>query len=429
MIPNLRPLISSMTQLVFLQYPDLPEYDVNLDGAYWINTNYNYSSTVATRWVTVPDSAQLNDYTYTTDLPSALLNVQLPIANSTTTAVLWTCSIDARWAGGTNQGGPVGFTDVEYVETATIQNTRSPPDELGHSFNFLPVNDSSWRRVRMDMDWLSTLTPSFSSNNSVSDWTSLSSLLHTIGLDNSTGLIVEWGDIGPTLEVVIAVLVANGLSRQGYSNNIGNPTQIDDGNNLLAWDDSLESRASILAGTYTFPLPSPIGTTAAPPTVTTQLKLSITVTGFAYSADSAAYYLALTVLFVHAALALGHMIYLLITWRVFNDAWNSVVGLLLLAVVSGIRVPGVSSSSNSSSSNSNSNNSSSGAGAHQAFRNVGTGVEKYRTFSTRAYIRAVPSLEGASNGQAGAVEEDVALLFGEAMGKGLPAVKIGENYG
>ncbi|MCJ1333845.1 hypothetical protein MMC10_010551 [Thelotrema lepadinum] len=372
---------------------------------------------VATRWVPVPETAQLQDQTRT----SAFINIQMPLGPSNnTTTVIYTCSVDARWAMGTNKGGPIGYIDVEYVQSATIKNTRPPEANMtGHSFNFLPVDDGTWRRVRMDLDWLNTLTPPLSTNDSVSDFTSLSALITAVGLDNSTGLIIEWENGIATLEVVIAALVTNGLSRQGYTANVGTPQHISDRDRLVPWTSSPDTQSSIIAGTYSFPSPSPDATTARP-AAATELTLSITAAGYAYKADSAAYFLALTVLFAHAALALGHILYLCLFSRITSEAWDSLVGLLLLAIVSGKRTL----------------TTSSGGSGSQTFPNAGAWVERYRTFSTRAGVRAVPSQTIAAKGnssnnahQTGKVEEDVALLFGDALGNGMPALKVGEKYG
>ena len=325
---------------------------------------------------------------------------------------------------GTNKGGPIGYTNVEYVQSATIRSTRSPLDAAGHSFNFLPIDDGTWRRVRMDLDWLGSLTPSLSTNNSAQDWTSLSALINNIGLDNSTGLIVEWESGIATLEVIVAALVTNGLSRQGYTANVGTPEHIPDRDHLVPWDSSPDAQTSIIAGTYAFPSPTPNATTANP-VAATQLTLSITAAGYAYKADSAAYFLALTVLFAHAALALGHIIYLCIFSRITSEAWDSLVSLLLLAIVSGQRTLTASSSNSGASSSSSS----------QTFGNAGAWVERYKTFSTPAYVRAVPSRGSTSNGNGtnnvptGNVEEDVALVFGDALGNRLPALKVREKYG
>lgn len=214
----------------------------------------------------------------------------------------------------------MGDVDADYIQTATILNTRPFSADLkGYQYNFLPIDDGTWRRVQMDTEWLNGLTPPLPSNRP--GWNSLAALLTNIGLDNSTGLIFELNDVTSMLETVIATLVADGMSPQGYAGNTGPLQHFSDAQNLLPWDNSASSQQSMLAGSYSFPPPA--GTA-------TQLRWSVVVAGYAYRADSAAYYLALTVLFLHASLALGHMVYVLWT-RVCCDAWDSFVGLVVLA--------------------------------------------------------------------------------------------------
>lgn len=92
------------------------------------------------------------------------------------------------------------------------------------------------------------------------------------------------------------------MSRQGYAANGGSSRHFSDVLDLLPWDNSASSQQELLAGTYLFPLPA--GTA-------TRLHWSVVVGGYAYRADSVTYYLALTVLFMYAALALGHVAYML----------------------------------------------------------------------------------------------------------------------
>lgn len=336
--------------------------------------------------MTVPETARLSDNSYTTDLPSAFLSVQIPYSGSNNTGTTFTCSVDARWAMGIYSGGPVGDVDADYVQTATIQNTRPYPDLTGYQYNFLPVDDGSWRRVQIDTDWLNALTPTLS--NSTSGWTSLAALLTGMGMDNSTGEIIQWADVLSVLETVIAALVADGMSRQGYAANGGSSTQFSDALNLLPWDNSASSQQSLLAGMYAFP--SPEGTA-------TQLHWSVVVGGYAYRADSLAYYLALTVLFLHAALALSHVSYIL--WRrVCCDAWDSFIGLLVLAAKSG---------------------------AVDMFENASAGIERYRTMSTQVRIRASPT-----SGAGAANQEDVKILFGDqTLPAGYQTLEIDQTYG
>ncbi len=75
------------------------------------------------------------------------------------------------------------------------------------------MDDSTWRRLQIDLDWLNTLIPPLT--NIKSGYISLAALLTDMGIDNSTGIIVNWGDVSSVLEAVVAALVADDMSRQG----------------------------------------------------------------------------------------------------------------------------------------------------------------------------------------------------------------------
>ncbi|CAF9930488.1 MAG: hypothetical protein ALECFALPRED_004612 [Alectoria fallacina] len=164
--------------------------------------------------------------------------------------------------------------------------------------------------------------------------------------------------------------------------------------NLLPWDNSASSQQSLLAGTYVFP-PS-VGTA-------TPLHWSVVVGGYAYRADSLAYYLALTVLFVHAALALGHVVYGLRT-RVCCDAWDSLVGLMVLAANSGM---------------------AGASGIADVFENASAGIERYRTMDTQVRVRALPTSGASAAGQ-----EDVKNPFGDkTLAAEYRALEVDKTYG
>lgn len=294
---------------------------------------------------------------------------------------------------GIYDGTPVADLDADYIQSATIKNTRPVPDSAGYQYNFLPINDSSWRRVQISTGWLDNLTPRLSSN--MSDSSSLAALLTDAGLDNGTGLVIHWDDVPAPLESIIATLVADGMSRQGYAANGGSLSHFSDAQSLLQWDNSASSQSSILAGKYSFPRPAGNAT---------RLQWSVVVSGYAYRADSVAYYLALTVLFLHATLALGHVIYIL--WsRVCSNAWDSFISFIVLAAKSGIPQT---------------------HGSSDPFENASAGVERYQTMATEVRIRAMPS----SSGFATAGQEDLKILFGsEGLAPRYKALEIDKAYG
>ena len=206
--------------LMSSKYPDLPEYGIRLGLDYLIETNYSKPSNVSVQRRVVSETAPLTNNLTTTDLPSALLSVLIPYQNSSSAKTVFTCSIDARWAMGTHRGGPIGDGGwTSYIQTVEIQNNRRPKnaEKNGSAWNYLPINDGTWRRVQISNDWLQTLTPPLNQSNP--EWTTLSTLITDMGMDNSTGLISNWTVAGRALEHLIATLIADSMSRQGYSAN------------------------------------------------------------------------------------------------------------------------------------------------------------------------------------------------------------------
>lgn len=140
--------------------------------------------------------------------------MQLPYSGSNNTVFTYTCSVDALWTGSIYSGEPVGDVYADYTQTATIQNIRPPaPIFDGYQYTLLLMDDSTWRRLQIDLDWLNTLIPPLT--NIKSGYISLAALLTDMGIDNSTGIIVNWGDVSSVLEAVVAALVADDMSRQG----------------------------------------------------------------------------------------------------------------------------------------------------------------------------------------------------------------------
>lgn len=367
-------------------------------------------------WVPAPETAQLDDDSNTTYVSSAFINFQLPggpsISNST---VAFTCTVDVWWARGVQTGGSVGDENTDYIDTATILTaTTSDVDLESFMYKVIPVPGNSWRQVCIDPDWLATLTPPIS-KNSLPGENAMAALVSSSGLDNSTGMIDDWASVGYMFETIVGVYIADAMSRMGFTENIGYPL-----NSFVPampyWDNAPSSQTSLLSGVYEFTPPPGSGPA-------TKLNWSVTVSGYAYRADSAAYYLALTVLFVHALFALAHMVYLLRSCITRNawicEAWDSYLGLYTLAIVSA-------------------GSWTAAAGVQRIFHNAGVGIDHYRTYKTRACVR-VTSAANATNptgpsstaaGQSGGTGNDVALLFGDdSLRARLPELKVDEVYG
>ncbi|KAL6722368.1 hypothetical protein ACLMJK_001475 [Lecanora helva] len=264
-----------------LEYPLLPEHDYSpvdadslpIDGIL-IGSNQTVYPHISAYWIPAPEIGVVSNGSTTRDIASAYLNIIIPYDSNDdgdeykgiflplpnvpddanrTSAVLFACSVDARWAVSNYDGGPIGDLDQDYVQRTTVQHKRPFGNHKGYQYNFLPIDDGSWRRVQIDTDWLDALTPSLSSSGE--RYNALAYLLEDVGLGNSTGTVLHWSDVPSVIEGVISTLVADGMSRQGYAANGGNSHIFSDASLLLPWNNSAKDRSRILANEYTFPAP------------------------------------------------------------------------------------------------------------------------------------------------------------------------------
>ena len=291
---------------------------------------------ITTRWLQQETGPNLtfND-TIVDTYPSAFLTIQIPYPDSTTQGTVFTCSIDARWAEGNNVGTNVESTTDVFLQHGEVDSNAAV---FAYTDMILPVDDGTWRTVDLDLSWLEALTPALNgpadteSSHTLSletlqfpGWTTLSSIFHQAGYDNSTGDVDDWYELGQFTEMIIALLVADGMSRVGLTQNSGLVDQIGDfGNDYFPWLADANSLVSaLLSGGSAISPPDPVD---GP---TTGLDWTVFIEGYSYAADSTAYYLALTVLFVYMALALAHIGYTL-RKRWFSDCWNEVSEMLAL---------------------------------------------------------------------------------------------------
>ena len=239
-------------------------------------------------------------------------------------ASLFTCSVDARWTYGTNIGTALPNTD-NMVVSSSIAKSRKPTTRWTSSkLAFLPTQGPDWRTVGMDQEWLEALVPPVGLNAS-NGWTTLAKTFTDAGFDNSTGTVHgSWASLGSTIESTIATTIVEGMSRVGLSK-YPPMTQVFERDDFLTFDNgpgdtypfphSDSTRPwewdRLLQGTHDYVLP-PNGSSKDD---IIKLQWSVTVSGLAYSADSTAYYLALSLLFAHALLAALQILSMLITCR------------------------------------------------------------------------------------------------------------------
>ena len=327
----------SVTILNEFKFPILPAFAPVNDSLDWhttlqIGKTYG-TSLVSTQWVTVPEATKENHV-------AAAIAVEFSF-NSTSNPgrrdlAVFSCSIDARWAQSSNVGSGLPLTDNMVVYGA-LKSTKEPYDHpsglTGTTSSFLPVEGPEWRFASMDKGWLEALTPVLAGNRS-SGWTTAAAMLAYAGFDNSTGIITGWPTPQHTLETTIASIIVDGMSRIGLSDNGGNMHHVMP--DRYEWmrfspekDTNGDSYFDKMLWNETIVLP-PKGFDE---NELTKLHWSATVSGLAYKANSVSTYLALAVLFAHAAIALCHILYMLITRR-SSEAWDCIEELLVLAQLS-----------------------------------------------------------------------------------------------
>lgn len=357
----------------------------------------------------VPQSALLSNRSVTRDVPSALLNVAIPGNTTNDTAMVLTCSIDARWAMGDYQGGPITLTPWQYVQSAVMQSPNLfDADATGDPSNH---GNPSWRPVQIDMDWLESLTPPLDKDITYNSLAAILKATNSVLLENGT--YFQNFSHNVQVEIVVASLIADGMSRVG-SPGLGQVgAQYSNLLSFLPKEPSESIWKAFMAGTYKFPRP----VTGA----YTVIDWSVQVSGLAYHAESNADTLALVVLFVHAVLALAHIVYVLCN-RVFCSTWESFTSLVVLAAKSANKRA-------ESGEEADMNNTSS------LFRNAGSGIGRYRTMKTEVRIRTKkrPITNNPASGASNGTGQQVKLLFGPDEGKlaqaGFERLEVGNVYG
>lgn len=391
-------------------YPFLPRYSAKNDQQLLVPANFSNSTRVGTKWVNVPQSALLSNGSVTSDVPSALLNVAIPGNTTNYTAIVLTCSIDARWAMGDYQGGPITLIPWQYVQSAVMQSPNLfDADAAGDPSNH---DDPSWRPVQIDMDWLESLTPPLDKDITYTSLAAILTATNLVSLENSTNVQQLSHIVQPLVEIVVASLIADGMSRVGFAGLGQVGTQYLNSLSFLPKEPSESIWKAFMAGTYKFPRPATGSYTV--------LDWSVQVSGLAYP-ESNAYTLALVVLLLHAALALAHIAYVLRT-RVFCSTWESFTSLVVLAA-------------KSANKRAESGEEADMSDTYSLFRNAGSGIERYRTMKTEVRIRTKqrPGTNNPASVAASGTGQQVELLFDPDDGRlaqaGFEKLEIGKVYG
>ncbi|KAK3693060.1 hypothetical protein B0T22DRAFT_504410 [Podospora appendiculata] len=376
-----------------LPFPIITDLPTPRGAAYIIPFNTTGSplpNSTTTQWLPIPNQRCSTTYgSPTSNYPSAFLVIRtsdIPGLDSTVT-----CSVKAQWIPGrivhnyvcwgpqSLKGIPSDDDNDKLLDWATA---RSPAGQTAADFQRV---DAWGETVHLTPAWLNTLTPTLSPNvnNTPSPnggFTTLSSLLETfaqtdVHRDNARKVIFTF------TTMAIASFVADGLSRIAYAENKVNDlngdtvcTRVDappnPGNNLgntaaCRWEVSSSASTVdlfndlVTADAVLSPYPTPPISSRKENT----LKYYVTITGWGMKATSAAYYLALTVLWVYVAIALGHISWTWYRGRM-SGAWRSLTDFLVLSQTSPAPLA-----------------------AADAFRNTSTGVEAHETLRIAVRIR------------------------------------------
>lgn len=367
------------------------------------------SSSILTQWIPIPPNPPLPSNPRD-NYPSTFLAIQ--VSQNATSSIAYTCGIDARWVNGdasisnVAQNSPV----QEGVVTSKINLTGA--------FEFpryIPIDDGTWRQVSIDLDWLYTLTPLL--NNSGSQpplqsreslgWTSLSEMLTTAGFDNSTGLVqsdTAWGEATPSMECLIAILVAEGMARIGQTENGNNDIYFQNNEGDVFMNDGTTGVInSTMNAAWDSILLNDNKAIIPPPNVGDdniyKSNWTVTVTGFAYKRDGVSSWLAMSVLLLYSAFVLFHFFWWLIGTGESSDAWDSFEELIALSY-------------NSRPSH------------DSAMRNTSAGIRTKNPFKTSVRIRV---LDGEMKLPG---EEEVQLVLGPiSSGEGYKEVEADKLYG
>lgn len=280
---------------------------------------------IATHWVDIPPPETNNHLA-----AAILVEVYSDLGTNGRFVAPIACSIDSRWARGTNVGSALPVTD-NMVIFGSLTSTGAQAGDVG----FSPISGPEWRFAQLDKAWLEALLPLLGGANSTREmgWTTAASMFTYAGFDNSTGLVTEWATLCHTLESTIATLIVDGMSRIGLADNGGNLGHVMD---RYEWLDWLPSKSSdpgsyfdrLLDGkTIVLPPKTKNGATL------TCMHWDVAVSGLAYRASSTAIYLAIAVMLACTAIGACHSAHMLISRR-SSEAWDSIEEIIVLSQLS-----------------------------------------------------------------------------------------------
>jgi hypothetical protein len=232
-----------------------------------------------------------------------------------------------------------------------------PRNDQYHVNDLFQPTEGAWRRLNVTKSWFSALNFPVQEGlgtQSVNNITSIESLIMALG----TRFDVNDSHL-TRVEYAMATYFADALARAGTWRNIDitkpiHYTQV----NILNYRHAENWKARIIRGKEAYLRPD------VAEKDTTAFVMKQTITGYAYLVQSITDYLALAVLLIHLAIALGHTVLMLVT-RTSSGCWDTVPELLAVAQQS--------------------------EPSKVALQNTATGVYRMRTFGQRARMRVATS--------------------------------------
>jgi len=346
-----------------VQFPVLPAYTcpTGTQGVQLLEINQAPSSRVRTTWVRPMPLGPDNNPT------SAALLLEAPWDQQSSSRAVLGCSIDTRWA-----EADANFDGNDAWSTTNDQCSN-------YWTHFCPSKGPSWSPITLSSQWLQLLTPfTVPVDPGQPNVTTLENILTNAGIGKGLGLDATWTDtelwnyvnatsglnITTSVERMLALLVADGLSRYGTSLVYG----LDDSGviepnwpNRGGWNQTKTYAKNLINGR---------GQLLFPPTgdfVTQEAKVEIT--GYVFMATAFTDYLAIAILCLHLAIALAHTLILMVRGT-SSGCWDTISELFTLLVNS--------------------------PPAPIALRNTCAGIRSLKTYSKITTIRAMaPESDGA----------------------------------
>ena len=333
-VPNLDLPFDTST----LPFPVLPEFDywytheITNDGQGTYGNGPVYPISVKTAFDTLSNATQNRTVWYksisstwiepSTELGSASAGVLFlfPALESGLSMAL-SCTVDARWANGTGwaAGATSDWGGAGYIQPMQIypSYTRAPGFE---SRLFVPVNNTAWKRIAINSDFFAAMTLWENSTGSSNPllMTLEDSIPHLINtayperyFSNHTANLV------PFVEQVLSTFFVDSIARTGsYLQRSSTETLL-----------NLASDPHSTIG-LTGPSLEIVASTAANPT--TIMRMDTFVQGYSYLLSGFTSFLAIILLMLYCAIALGHTIWILRSGCV-SHAWTTISELFLLA--------------------------------------------------------------------------------------------------